>query len=46
LDRTLSPDVLRLLFLVFGMALLVGLTSGAIWIAWKLFEIHVLHVMR
>jgi hypothetical protein len=32
----------RLLFVAFGVALLVGLASGVLWILWKLFEVHVL----
>ena len=34
-------DVPGLAF-AFGIALLIGLVSGVIWIAWKLFEVHVL----
>ena len=30
------------LFIAFGIALLIGLVTGVIWIAWKLFEVHVL----
>jgi hypothetical protein len=37
-----SPGLTRLLFVVFGVALLVGLASGVIWILWKLFEVRVL----
>ena len=37
-----SPGFTRLLFVVFGIALLVGLGSGVVWILWKLFEVHVL----
>jgi hypothetical protein len=37
-----SPGLTRLLFVVFGVALLVGLGSGVIWILWKLFEVRVL----
>jgi hypothetical protein len=37
-----SPDLTRLLFVAFGVALLVGLVSGVLWIVWKLFEVHVL----
>ena len=29
-------------FVAFGIALLVGLVSGVLWIVWKLFEVHVL----
>ena len=37
-----SPSFTRLLFVAFGVALLVGLASGVLWIMWKLFEVHVL----
>jgi hypothetical protein len=37
-----SPGLTRLLFVAFGVALLVGLVSGVLWILWKLFEVHVL----
>jgi hypothetical protein len=37
-----SPGLTRLLFVAFGIALLVGLVSGVLWIVWKLFEVHVL----
>ena len=37
-----SPGFTRLLFVAFGIALLVGLVSGVLWIVWKLFEVHVL----
>ena len=37
-----SPGFTRLLFVVFGVALLVGLVSGVLWIVWRLFEVHVL----
>ena len=42
LNRTASPDVLRLLFVVFGIALLIGLTSGAVWVVYNLVRPHVL----
>lgn len=37
-----STGFTRLLFVAFGIALLVGLASGVLWILWKLFEVHVL----
>jgi len=37
-----SAGFTRLLFVAFGIALLVGLVSGVLWIVWKLFEVHVL----
>ena len=46
-DRYREPDLVRWsdvpgLFIAFGIALLIGLVTGALWIAWKLFEVHVL----
>jgi len=41
LDRALSPGLLRLLLIVFGVALLIGLTSGAVWIIYNLERLHV-----
>jgi hypothetical protein len=41
LDRALSPDVLRLLLVAFGIVLLVGLTSGAVWIGYHLLRVYV-----
>ena len=46
-ERYREPDLVRWsdvpgIALAFGIALLVGLVSGVIWIGWKLFEIHVL----
>ena len=37
-----TPAFTRLLFIAFGVAALIGLVTGSIWIAWKLFELHVL----
>jgi hypothetical protein len=37
-----SPEFTRLLFVAFGIALLLGLVSGSIWIAWNLIRLHVL----
>jgi hypothetical protein len=37
-----SPEFTRLLFVAFGIALLLGLVSGSIWIVWNLFRVHVL----
>jgi hypothetical protein len=37
-----SRGFTRLLFVAFGVALLIGLVSGVVWILWKLFEVHVL----
>jgi hypothetical protein len=46
-ERYREPDLVRWsdvsgIALAFGIALLVGLVSGVIWIGWKLFEVHVL----
>ena len=46
-ERYRDPELMRWadvpgLALAFGIALLVGLVSGVVWIAWKLFEVHVL----
>jgi len=46
-DRRFDEDLAstgftRLLFVAFGIALLVGLAAGVVWILWKLFEVHVL----
>jgi hypothetical protein len=30
------------LLIAFGVALLIGLSSGLVWIAWNLFRVHVL----
>ena len=37
-----SPEMGRLLAILFGVTLLLGLVSGAIWIAWNLLRVHVL----
>jgi hypothetical protein len=37
-----SPEFTRLLLVAFGIALLLGLVSGSIWIAWNLIRLHVL----
>jgi len=41
LDRALSPGLLRVLLIGFGIALLIGLTSGAVWIAYDLLRLDV-----
>ncbi|MBW8895143.1 MAG: hypothetical protein JF613_03025 [Acidobacteria bacterium] len=46
-ERYREPELMRWtdvpgLAFAFGIALLIGLVSGVIWIAWKLFEVHVL----
>jgi hypothetical protein len=30
------------LWIVFGVALLLGLLTGAVWVAWRLVDLHVL----
>jgi len=37
-----SPEFTRLLFVAFGIAMLLGLVTGSIWIAWNLIRLHVL----
>ena len=41
LDRALSPGLLRLLLIAFGVALLIGLSSGVVWIIYNLLRLHV-----
>src|SRR3954453_20019306 len=50
-ERYREPELMRWtdvpgLAFAFGIALLIGLVSGVIWIAWKLFEVHVLRGAR
>jgi hypothetical protein len=35
-------DVPNVYWLALGIAMLLGLVGGALWIAWRLFELHVL----
>jgi hypothetical protein len=42
LDRALSPGLLHVLLVAFGIALLIGLTSGVLWILYNLLRLHVL----
>ena len=35
-DSTASPEFSRLLFIGFGIAALIGLLCGVVWIAWHL----------
>ena len=43
-----DPDLMRwsdvpsFYWVALGIALLIGLVGGSLWIAWKLFELHVL----
>jgi hypothetical protein len=41
-QREGSPEFTRLLFIAFGIAMLLGLVTGSIWIAWNLIRLHVL----
>jgi hypothetical protein len=36
-----SPGLWRLYFIAIGVAALLGVLSGAVWIAWRLLRIHV-----
>jgi hypothetical protein len=36
-------DLPRVIWIGFGVAVLIGLVSGTAWIGWKLFDLHVLH---
>jgi hypothetical protein len=40
-DDIASPEASRLLFLAFGIAALIGLVTGLIWVGWNLLRIHV-----
>jgi hypothetical protein len=42
LDCALSPGLLGVLLVAFGIALLLGLVSGCLWIAWNLIRLHIL----
>ena len=41
-DDVASPGLTRLVLVGFGVALLIGLVSGSIWIGWNLIRLHVL----
>jgi len=46
-DRYREPELVRWsdlsgIWVVFGVALLLGLVSGIAYIAWRLFDLHVL----
>ena len=40
--QSVGPDLLRVLLIAFGVALLLGLTSGVVWIAYNLVRVHLL----
>jgi hypothetical protein len=42
LDRAAGPDLVKVLLIAFGIALLLGLTSGLIWVAYNLVRVHLL----
>jgi hypothetical protein len=42
LDRTAGPKTSRAFFILFGFALLIGLTLGLLWIGAGLLRFHVL----
>jgi hypothetical protein len=41
LDRAAPPDLVKLLLVGFGIAALLGLLSGAVWIGYSLLRLHV-----
>jgi hypothetical protein len=41
-QQVASPEFTRLLFVAFGIVLLLGLVSGSIWIGWNLIRLHLL----
>jgi hypothetical protein len=41
-QQVASTEFTRLLFVAFGIAILLGLVTGSIWIAWNLIRLHVL----
>lgn len=41
-DEILSPGFTRLLAVAFGTAMLLGLVSGLVWIAWNLVRLRLL----
>jgi hypothetical protein len=41
-EQPVSPDVGRLILLGFAIAAVLGVITGAVWVAWNLIRIHVL----
>ena len=41
-QQVASPEFTRLLLVAFGIALLLGLVTGSLWITWNLIRLHVL----
>lgn len=39
LDRSPGPDLTRVLLIAFGVALLIGLVSGLVWVAYNLIRV-------
>ena len=39
LDRAAGPDLVRLLLIGFGIALLLGLVSGLLWVGYNLIRV-------
>ena len=42
LDRAAGPDLVRVLLIAFGIALLLGLGSGLVWVGYNLLRVYVL----
>ena len=40
-QRVASPAFTRVLFVAFGVAALVGLLCGLVWVGWHLLRLHV-----
>jgi hypothetical protein len=40
--KSAPGGVMRLLLVAFGVALLVGMVTGLMWVAWNLIRLHVL----
>ncbi len=39
-EKVASPGFTQLLFVAFGVAMLLGLVSGAVWIVWNLLKVR------
>jgi hypothetical protein len=39
--KSVPGGVMRLLLVAFGVALLIGMVTGVIWVAWNLLRLHV-----
>ena len=40
LDRAAGPDLTRVLLIAFGVALLLGLASGLVWVGYNLVRVY------